>query len=211
MSLVLRGLFNPAIYQPSWLASQNLLPMKEVEATQIEIIHPKVAAFSTDWLGVRIIDNRFQVLTEQASEFERLRDLVSGIFQILAHTPISALGVNQSFHFRLPSKETWHKVGHRLAPKEEWNKILSNPGMRSLTIEEARQDGRKGYLRVQVQPSSRITFGVFVDINDHYQLEEGEPKPGTDEVLAILAKDYNNSIKRGVSIAEHVVRMGEIP
>jgi len=95
LGIVHRGNFNPAIFQPSWFAAQNLIRPQEAEAAEIEIIHPKVAAFTAGWLRLHVVEDRFHASTTQVAYFETLRDLVLGVFGILSHIPLKALGINR--------------------------------------------------------------------------------------------------------------------
>ena len=67
VSIVLIGNLNPAIFHPSWFAAHNLLRTEEADAATINIIHPDVASFKTEWLEVNIVRERFQIGTVQES------------------------------------------------------------------------------------------------------------------------------------------------
>ena len=60
----------------------------------------------------------------------------------------------------------------------EWSRdILSGDarhgGMRSIIMEQTNVDDRRaGYIRATVQPSEKFKPGVWMQINDHYQLED---------------------------------------
>ncbi len=211
VNVVLRGDFNAAIFHPSWLASEDLIRSQEAEAAEIEIVHPKVAVFTAEWLRLRVFDGRFQAGTVQEAYYEALRDLVVGVFTLLNHTPLRLMGINRDFHYRLESEETWHKVGHRLAPKEDWKETLSNPGMRSVIMEGQRPDSLDGYIRVKVEPSNRVQFGVYVEVNDHYELFSVSDTPrGTSRAIDILSKQWSESMERGLAIAQEIANLGEV-
>ena len=211
VNIVLRGDFNAAIFHPSWLAAEDLIRLQEAEAAEIEIVHPKVAVFTTEWLQLRVFGDRFQAGTVQEAYYEALRDLVVGVFTLLNHTPLRLMGMNQDFHYRLESEEAWHTVGHRLAPKEYWKAALNNPGMRSLTVEGRRPDNLDGYIRVKVEPSNRVQFGVYVEVNDHYELPPiSETPTGTSRAIDILSKQWSESMERGWDIAQKIANLGGV-
>jgi hypothetical protein len=113
------------------------------------------------------------------------------------------MGINRQFHYPLASEKTWHAVGHHLAPKDEWRDVLGDPGTLSLVVEGKRPDERSGYIRVTVQPSNRINFGISVEINDHYELSsDSKTGSNTDMVIGILAEHWNESRERAHRIAE---------
>jgi hypothetical protein len=209
-NIVIRGAFNPAIFHPSWLATQGLIRSQEADAAEIEIVHPQVAQFSAEWLRMVVMMDRFQVATTQEPYYEPLRDLVVGIFDLLRHTPLKVVGINRDFHYELQSESAWHGVGHQLAPKEHWLAVLSGPRMKSLTMQGKRPDDFKGYILVKVEPSVRVDFGVYVSINDHYELPSASESPASaEEAIKILSEQWMDSMQRGLQIAERIVSLGE--
>ncbi|MBC8236299.1 hypothetical protein H8E77_42670 [bacterium] len=206
VNIVLRGHFNPAIFHPSWFAAQELIGQLEADEAAIELVHPEAAIFNADWLQIRVVRNRFQAGTAQEPYHEPLRDLVVGVFSFLSHTPVSAMGINHDFHFRMESEKSWHEVGDRLAPKQDWEDLLDEPGMLSLTMKGKRTDDFDGYFQVRVEPSSRIQYGVFVAVNDHYQFVE--PSAGSNEISGILTEQWSESMERSLKIAQKIANLG---
>lgn len=209
LGIVHRGHFNPAIFQPSWFAAQELIRPKEAESAEVEIIHPQAAMFNTDWLQLLVRQDRFQATTTQASYYEPLRDLVFGTLAILSHTPIRSLGINREFQFRYPSEPDWRRIGDRLAPKEDWQAFLKNPGLLSLTMKGVRPDGIDGYIQVKVEPSTKVEYGVYINVNDHYQLAIGEETPpGTQRAREIISSQWHNSMRQAEHIAATISQLG---
>lgn len=172
ISIVLVGSFNPGIFQPAWFAAEGLIRKEEAEEAEIELVRPEVAAFRLDWLHMQVLHERFIASTDQAASFEVLRDLVVGTFSVLEHTPVTKLGLNFDRHFEMESEDAWHEIGKRIAPPGPWEHGLDKPGLRSLTMQGRRPDELKGAILVKVEPSVRVTFGVYVGVNDHYELDE---------------------------------------
>jgi hypothetical protein len=208
ISIVLRGDFNPAIFHPSWFAYYELLRKEEVDAAKVQLIHPDAAVFSTEWLEFNAARDRFQVSTAQEAYYEYLRDLVVSILNLLTHTPLRVMGINRAFHYRFQSAQQWHNVGHTLVPKQQWESLLENPGMRTLVVEGKRTDGLQGYIQVRVAPSTRVDYGVFVEVNDHYVLDSDKTPPGATEAMRILTELWTESMKRGLSIADKISHLG---
>ena len=210
VNIVLRGQFSPTIFHPSWFASQNLIRFQEAEAAEIEIVHPQVTVFNAEWLRIRASTDRFQAATVQEAYYEALRDLVIGVFTLLNHTPLRVMGINQEFHYGLGSEKAWHAVGNCLAPKQDWQNLLSNPGMRSLTMEGRRPDNLDGYIRVKVEPSTQEKFGVLVEVNDHYELKsDANALMNASRAIDILSDQWSESMQRGLEIAQAIVNLGE--
>ena len=117
----------------------------------------------------------------------------------------TALGINHDTHFRVETEAEWHSIGHRLAPKEIWKGVLIDPGMVGLTMRGQRPDEHKGALIVRVEPSDKIKPGVFVNVNDHYELQSLEPSQGADQILNLLETSWSISVARSRNISETIV------
>lgn len=168
VSIVILGSMNPTIFHPMWFADNNLIRREEAHEAKIEIIHREATIFSTEWFSCQVLPERFYIDTENASMFSLLKDLVIGAFKVLEHTPVQALGLNSNLHFRAPSEEAWHKIGHSLAPKQAWSQIVDNPGMRSLLVEGTRSGSQANKLNIRVEPSTKVEPGVYFNINHHF-------------------------------------------
>ncbi len=162
--VVLLGSFNPAIFQPEWFVRQNLLTAEEVEGpnTKVNVVHAQVAQFETESFAVQVTTERFLATSKPNTPGVLLRDLVVGAFSVLEHTPVTAMGINRTMHFRMPSEAAWHQLGDRLAPKDAWRDILGNevggnqPGMLTFEVLASRNDKPEIPLRVKVQPSAKV-------------------------------------------------------
>lgn len=199
-TIVILGDFNPKIYQPSWLAAENLIGKQESEEAKIEVIHSDVSIFSLGWLRLEVLRERFVAEISQQPFDKPLRDLVLGIFTLLRHTPIRVMGINTSVHFRLSSIEKWHEAGNRLAPKTLWADVLDNPGMIRVQMRETeRKDKKNGYVDVRIEPSAKIQPGLFFHVNDHYE-GSGKELMNTEEMLAILGSNWDESTLRAEQI-----------
>ena len=146
---------------------------------------------------------RFMISTTQPPLYDSLRDLAIGTFRILRHTPLAKLGLNRDFHFRLESEEAWHAIGHKLAPKEHWDPILENPGTRSLAIEGTRPGGLAGAVSVRVEPSNKIKHGLFVSINDHFEVDDTSARTAK-AILSIAEEQWSESQRRAGEIIRHI-------
>jgi len=197
--IVLVGSFNPSIFQPKWLASKDIIRVAEGEEAKIQIISPEISSFSADWLVVQVMRERFSASTADPGHFEALRDCVASIFTLLEHTPITQMGLNRDMHYRMPSIEKWHSVGHMLAPKEFWNSILKGPGLESLVISGKREGSTAAKLRVTVQPSLRVQPGVFIGTNEHFE-EQGDD--AAQKLISVLKESWRDAQQYAKHVAE---------
>jgi len=218
-SIVLIGNFNPVIFHPDWFKRMEILPEDLVDAAEIVVIHPEITSFRADWLELKVEQGSFSVTTSEAP-WIRLSDLVVRTFkEFLSHTPIKKMGINREIHFSTPSEEVRNAVGARLAPHEPWGEWAEHiekrdgkihGGMRTLVMEQSvRDDGLPGYIRTKVEPSNRITNGIFMQVNDHYQVENLEDPIGSGELIDNLESSFERSITRSEWIADQVMHLVE--
>jgi hypothetical protein len=202
-SIVMVGSFNPAIFQPAWLSKQQLIRPEEADDAKIALIQAEAAAFSTEWFQLQVLPDRFQLSCTDPRQYGPLRDLAIAIFAILPHTPVKALGLNRHFHFEMPTLESWHAVGHCLAPKEPWELVLDNPGMRSITMEGQRPGTTGGLVKVRVEPSIQVKPGVFVEVNEEFRVTEGDE--GARWAGQRTADHWDTMLAFAEVVAEHLL------
>lgn len=208
---VLRGQFSPTSVHPGWLETNGLIKSEEAREVTIHIISEQVTQFEMAWFRLSVTEDRFQVLTSEPAFYEPLRDLVIGVFSLLDETPLNVLGINRDFHYQLDDQESWHAVGNRLVPKQDWNQLVDSPGMVTVVVEGGRPNDLKGLVKVKAEPSRRVDgVGVYVNVNDHYQLSEPYESPSSaQEAVEILGTEWSNSMKRSLDIAERIVKLGD--
>lgn len=219
VSLVMVGSFNPSILTPAWFAWCGLLSEKTVNIADLKVAHPQITEFEAEWLNLQVVPERFSISTTQ-SPFVRLRDLAARIFrEHLPHTPLRAMGINREVHFSVKSSEVRDKIGRSLAPIEpwgEWGKKLEpdgdHGGMTSLTMTQVNLEGRPpgGHISVTVEPSSRVgekRTGIYVRVNDHYEIENPERDMATNEIVTFLENSFDESIQRADRIIDHLMSL----
>lgn len=205
--ICLVGSFNPQIFQPSWLGKKELIRQGEADKAIVKVIHPTVADFRIDWAAFQVTAERFTVTTSDESYDDPLKDLVVGVFKILGETPVRALGVNYCVHFEVEDQNTWHTIGHKIVPKSPvWESVLKNPGTKSVTVQGVHSDGAKGYIQVRLEPSNVYKNGIYVDVNQHFQLGENisDMVSGFDAHTLLQAK-WNDCVANGKKMVETLI------
>jgi hypothetical protein len=86
-----------------------------------------------------------------------------------------------------------------------WCGVLEKPGLKSLSMEGHRPDEFIGRITVKVEPSQRTEYGVYVNINDHYEIKDKETSMGCEELIDILESSWDKSIARSEKIAKRVL------
>jgi hypothetical protein len=213
LSVVLVGSFNPAIFNPDWLAKQGIISEHEASDARIDVIHPEVTQFVVGDFQFDISRERF-MLVAVAEPFVRVSDVVAELFrEKLAHTPLTALGINYHAHFRVRDWKQQTALGRKLAPIEPWgdwgaaltgDDLRTVGGLVSLTMQQSAPDDRlAGNIKVTVQPSATIEpgNGVYVQVNDHYE----RPVDGTSVNFAeVCLKQITPSLERSRARVTHL-------
>jgi hypothetical protein len=174
-SVVVLGSFNPRIFEPLWLSSQNLVAEEEAMAAERELIDKEFARIVLPWATLVVLGERLQV--ESSGEIvspSQVCDLVIGVLRLLPHTPVTVISIQHAAHVELTSEEQWHAVGHTLAPKEVWKGILDRPGMLDFAMYGVRPDELEGAIKVRIQPSQIVHPGLFINVNDEFLMDEQE-------------------------------------
>lgn len=220
VTIVLVGSLNPKIFSPDWFARHGLLPGDVADAAKVEVVHQEITVFRTDWFSLRVEGTRFIATTQQAP-YCRLSDLLVRTFrEFLPHTPIGRLGINRYVHFDVGSFENRDRIGTLLAPKGpwgEWGPLVAagegkeRGGMTSLTMEQRSLDDRpKGYIRAKIEPSIEIkdrVSGIFMEVNDHFQVEDEEKVVGCEEIINLLEGRFDDSIMRSEWIIDKIMKL----
>lgn len=193
-AVVILGDFNPAIFHPLWYAQNELIPKEEVGDASDVLTSDQVSTFLHNDVHFQVERHRFGLTTKDPSRAPYLRDLAVGTFTLLEHSPLSAIGLNRDMRFSMPTPDAWNEVGHCLAPKEPWMGILESPGMRVVAMEGKRADCDADHVSIRVQPASGLENGVFVAVNQHYNLKTSDRVSISDrnaEAIRILNRDWH--------------------
>ena len=221
VSLVLLGSFNPSIFTPAWFGWHDLLSKRTVDTAELQTAQAQITAFRADWLELQVVQGRFSLSTTQ-SPFVRLQDMAIRIFrEQLPHTPLNAVGINREIHFLVNTFSERDRIGRKLAPTGpwgDWGRQLEpdgrQGGMTSITMTQVNLPDRPagGRLNVTVQPSNRIgdgERGVYVQVNDHYEAEEPDNRIVTGDVISMLEKNFDSSVRHSERIIDHVMSLRE--
>lgn len=231
LSIVVPGIFKPLQLSPHSLFEQGLIGQADYDAREVELLLPnEVITFKVGAFQVHCQPDRLQVATADEAEFERLRDLMTGILRSLNDTKVSQLGINRSVHFFVSDKESWNAIGDSLVNNDIWGEALPLSGMRVAVFWGSRTDKFAGRLQVQVEPSSLFQSAVYVAYNDHYELTRVDSQPASREELQrnplqlnpdplaekrlvaveVLANNWRESMQRFNDVLESIARLGKV-
>lgn len=214
LTIVVLGSFNPAIFHPSWFSTIHMFSETEINQALDEfkgVVHKSISDFQIDWCRFVVEPNRISVTTKMDAYFERLRDLLNATFYKLSHTPVTAVGINPEADFKAPTRERYDNFGDKLAPKDDWSKIMTNkPGLRQLIIEDSpRPDKFNGYTQIKIQPSDgkEIKYGINIHMNDHHSFDKFKPDDGAKPLLEVLEEGFENTMSRWEKIHKHLTSL----
>lgn len=219
-TIVLVGSFNPRIFRPEWFESCGIIGSQEAAAASIQIIHEQIAAFSLDWLNFNVTPDQLTAETT-SPPLVRVSDLIVNTFkEFLPHTPVYQMGINRVAHFRVESFDVRDKIGNILAPQAAWGEwtqqIAGNPnnveqrgGLTRLSMRQLdRRDSYVGQINATVEPSTKFPIdGIYVTVNDHYELGNGDDLSGANKAVEILQSEWENSIRRSEWIIDQVMAL----
>jgi len=219
-SIVVLGNFNPAIFSPDWLERNQLIGEEDAGVARdgsegrSMIISKQVATFETAWFVLQVLDNQF-ALTSKGAFSPAFKDLAVGIFQLVPHTPVTALGLNFMGHFKLTTEAEYHRVGDVLAPKDIWATLYPDEtaGLADLTIRIQRWTrGKplktKDEKRISVQQSNKFKFGIYLSYNDHHDVTTiVDDQTPAERVAIIVDNDWESSWTDAVRVFDGVLCM----
>lgn len=203
ISLVVAGAFSPASYTPGWFAAHKLLSAGDAEAADVKVVTNDVSQFQTDQLIVQVTSQQIEINTSQ-SPYEAARDLMLGALSLAGSPPLRALGFNLRRHYQVEDVEAWHRAGHAIVPQEFWNDLLEDPGMRRVQMQGKREDGLEGNINVQLEPSVKITNGIYVSVNSHFELNSEEPG-SLDLAIELLETRFESELAEAMRLTDRLV------
>lgn len=210
ITVVLIGDFNPKIFHPMWFAHHEVLREAEAMEARIEVVHADVSSFTTEWLTVQVLRDRFTAAVKAEVYRPHLGDLVRNVFTLLGHSPVRQMGMNAAFRMHFKSTDDWHSFGHFILPKSPWVDVLSNPGLLNVGVQGARTDKHLGLINVTIEPDIRLPGDALLRINDHFDTPHGKDNelasvPGAGWALEILAEDFDGSYDRANTLVTRLV------
>jgi len=207
-SMVVIAPFAPSVFQPVWFADQGLVGREAAVAATKDgsgfVLFEEAAKFTLGIFDITVQKDRMQVLTTREDGVQPMVDLFVATMSLVEPLKATALGFNFAVHFRTGSERGWHKAGDLLAGKDFWNAAWpKHVGLLNLQLALSRIDDHPGQVNVHVQPSGLTQFGVFVNINDHFDFKDGKSGP---EIASFASAEWQKSAYRSTALIEKVVK-----
>jgi hypothetical protein len=219
VSIVLRGSFNPSIFQPFWMARQGLITDEAAAAANVSVIHPEISNFAIEPEFILQVQTDRFAINRATAPLVQVADLCSRIFgDILPHTPISTMGINRSVHFSVGSPQERDRIGMMIAPRGPWgfwgeelgsDDPYTSGGLQSMIMINKKVGNREaGWIQAKIEPSQSIAkgeSGIFMEINDHYAFKN----TANDAVamMTILQNRFDASIAYSDKIIDQIMSL----
>lgn len=190
-SVVIIGDFMPSIFQPLWLASKNLIGENEAKSASGTVITHDICQFkSGDWLEFLCIPNKMQILTRKTPYFPMLRDFVIQLIRLIPNIRVSSIGLNYIFSLGLRDSTEFYEIGKQLSDLDRWKDILNKPTLRQISLQgDIDENDSRMTLNIQpTPPEMRISFGIDINVNNHFQLSNGT----AENIEKIVERHYDN-------------------
>jgi hypothetical protein len=204
-NIVLVGTFDPTLAQPATLLKEEIIRISDMPDMVIELLFPDAVSFRLPWMSALIETNRVMVtntLTNPAPE--PIRDFAVDLIDLMKSARIKAMGINTNHHFGTTGPDAINRLGHILAPKEKiWDTVLDRPLLLTMTIRGQRTGDIEGNINVRVEPSTRIEYGVYIEVNNHFEVTDQEMEKEPKGLANRLLDQWVPSIQK----AEEIITM----
>src|SRR5262249_29642021 len=107
-SIIALGSFNPPLLSVDWFCSNGLVGQGDADAARARddyVVTRQVTRFQTELAVLQVVENQLAVAAA-GPVTPALADLVTSIFELLPHTPVSGIGLNFNAHYRIEDAET---------------------------------------------------------------------------------------------------------
>jgi len=195
--IVVVGNFNPPIFSPDWLERNNLIGSADAAGAREhkDLVVAKIGSrVETEWFILQVLEQQLS-LTSKGVLTPAIKDLAVGIFTLVSQTPVSAVGLNCTAHYKLANEDEYHKIGDTLVPKGLWNKVfpggnqwigVANLNIKVIPSKRGVTPIPKNNKSVMIQPSGQVDNGIFFAFNDHHEIEA--PKESKSTAAELVAR-----------------------
>jgi hypothetical protein len=203
--VVVRGYFNPAIFQPAWFLAEGLMTAEEIQAATIDVIHPSASMFSVGDISLQVTRDSFSATSSDIQRHVILKDLVAATFDRLRHTPIVTVSLHHDYHFDFGSADRTRGVQENLAPIDPWS-VFEDPQVVSITVRASTSNGQRGDVVVAVEPSVRVEGGLYVGVHDNFDVSEDDSNGvPAGLIVDLLETEWEKLRERSLEIAYHLI------
>jgi hypothetical protein len=203
-SIVVAGSMNPRIHHPSWYRMVGIITEQEADAATKDdgtFCAPAGARFSVQENFEIICQlDRWSVLTDREDQTERILEIASKTFKILAHTPVHAVGINSNFIRQTSVSDVGLMLGKAVG---SLGFDLHGEGQESAEV-TMRWTVKGRQLNVAVAPIAGIPSHVEVRVNAHYH-EFGELLGEHFDLDVVFRQHFEDDIQTARQLTEKIL------
>jgi hypothetical protein len=213
-SVVLVGSFEPTRVQPSVLFENGLLNEGDILGLSYEALVKDVTVVKMPWITLSVEREKLSAAsTLEYPAGEPIRDFVLGLLEIMPVRRYTALGINRDAHIPIPSMERYQALMDRLGGQQrpelasllesafpDEDDILLNVRVNSVGFEAQREDGTRGAVKLRFEPSARVSPGLYIQVNDHFEADGTTIDAEPEQLLKQLTEGWGASMRRADSV-----------
>ncbi|MBK8698020.1 MAG: hypothetical protein IPN17_38720 [Deltaproteobacteria bacterium] len=194
------GTFNPAIFQPEWFRLNEILPSSEVEAAVEQgsglMLTPEIAAIKFKSLQLSVFQNRWSLSTSRPDWEADLGAIVTSIFALLPHTPVTTLGFNVNEQRPIDTAKLRSVLNHWVPLSE----LSALAGEKSRVGGVAKGTWKQYQMTLRVDESAKQPGTLEIQRNFERQLTGG-----VKELKQIITTDWATLLLRAKEIGDLVL------
>ena len=208
VSVVIAGQDLPVNFlHPSSLKRMEVLSISDLDEATV------LAYVPDDYIKVRL---NFGVVDGETSRIvlkslpsvpipEKIRDMAVSILAKMETGEVGAFGINHDVHFPIVDQSNYAALRSVFIKPEIWSGVFDDPLVNVLTVRKPRDDGLDGHVIVKVEPSVRITVGMFATVNDHYDVKGTKTR---EQAYRLITSGWEASAARASNILSRLRTLG---
>ncbi|MBM4288649.1 MAG: hypothetical protein FJ135_11005 [Deltaproteobacteria bacterium] len=219
-SIILRGNFNPAIFQPEWFNRFKILPIQEIqwaegekpktkevpfadgkfiisEVPKMMVLHNRAEIHFISF-DLKVLPTKFECLTQKRENFSSVKNLVVDTFRLLPHTPISAAGINFAGDSEFDKnaglllKDLFSNK--ELQFKENFGDNYKIGGVLYSITDDLR-------LTLRLEESTKLQNGIYYNFNFHREINT----KAAEQAIEAITLNFDNDIKKTIQIIQNIL------
>lgn len=201
--IIFEGSINPAIITTRWLAAVDLVDPTEADAAHVRFMDADFSRFDVSHFRVEARRDRLTVgSTKSLETFDPIKDFVEGIFEVLIHTPITAVSLNRLVHMVV--RNGWASLSRQLLDADSWASVLMEPSLSRMTL-SGKGWSDHAQVEVTIEESQYLSEAIYVVATDRTDLlQDAANSVGAEAALTTLRERWQPWLRESEAIISHI-------
>ena len=219
--IVAKGKFSPSQVTPDWLQKYELIGAEDraklIDDASLVVTH-RHSKYSVDWFSIDVIPEFLSIDTGNAFN-DNVVDLICGVITLLHSSEVDTVAINFHAHYKASDEDLYNKIGHAIAPKDFWSRILSvdekveKIGLRSMRMDiEPRVENLgedRMSRRITVEASNVVSNAIYLALSVEYRFSDSKTRVGfSDMVVEKIRELWGGGVDESVQIFEDILKQG---